>query len=89
MPIILDGDISSCTDQVQGQLWITGRKWSDFVLYCPALKSIDKDLTIITVQRDDDYIAELEKDLHKFNQLVNEYEQILRTDKGEWPWATK
>lgn len=77
MPILLDGDISACEDQVQGQLWITGRKWSDFVLYCPALKSIGKDLTIIRVERDDDYIEALESDLMGFNTLVESYKIIL------------
>lgn len=78
MPILLDGDMSSCTDQVQGQLWITGRKWSHFVLYCPALKVIGKDLTIIEVERDDDYIEALEADMWEFDRLVTKYEQQLR-----------
>jgi hypothetical protein len=77
--ILLTGDIGECMDQVQGGLWITGRKWCDFVLYCPALVKIGKDLTIIRVVRDDEYIAELEKDLLEFNCLVNEYETKLRS----------
>ena len=77
--IILNGDIGDCTDQIQGGLWITVRKWCDFVLYCPALAKIGKDLTIIRVVRDDEYIAELEKDLLEFNCLVNEYETKLRS----------
>lgn len=78
MPILLENDISKTIDQVQGQLWITGRKWSDFVLYCPALKCIGKDLTIITVERDDDYIEALEKDLIEFDKLVDEYQLKLQ-----------
>ena len=78
MPILLENDIESCTDQVQGQLWITGRKWSHFVLYCPALKVIGKDLTIIQVERDDDYIEALEADMWEFDRLVTKYEQQLR-----------
>lgn len=78
MPILLDDDISDCIDQVQGALWITGRKWADFVLYCPALKNIDRDLTIITVKRDEKFIEELEADMLKFNDLVNQYESKLR-----------
>ncbi len=77
MPILLDGDIESCEDQVQGQLWITGRKWSDFVLYCPALKSIGKDLTIIRVDRDDSFIDAMEIELLEFNTLVETYKNIL------------
>lgn len=77
MPILLDGDISKCKDQVQGQLWISGRKWSDFVLYCPALKCIGKDMTIIRVERDDDYIDAMETDLLQFNDLVEQYRATL------------
>ena len=77
MPILLDGDISKTIDQVQGQLWITGRAWADFVLYCPALKSIGKDLTIIKVDRDDDYIEKLEADLIEFDKLVGDYQKLL------------
>lgn len=78
MPILLENNIDDCTDQVQGQLWIAGRKWSHFVLYCPALACIDKDLTIIEVERDDDYIAELESDMWEFDRLVTKYEQQLK-----------
>jgi len=77
MPILLNGDISSCEDQVQGQLWITGRKWSDFVLYCPALKSIGKDLTIIRVERDETFIEAMEIELLEFNTLVESYKILL------------
>lgn len=78
MPILLENDISDCEYQVQGQLWVTGRKWADFVLYCPALKSIGKDLTVFRVERDDKFIDAMEINLLKFNQLVNEYEAKLR-----------
>jgi hypothetical protein len=73
MPILLNGDISDCTDQIQGGMWITGRKAWDFVLYCPALKKVDKDLTVFNVARDDNYIEKLEKDLLEFNRLVESY----------------
>ena len=77
MPILLDGNLEDIEAQMQGQMWVTDRKYCDFVLYCPALKPIDKDLTIITVQRDDDYIAEMEEGLIEFDKLVNEYKTIL------------
>lgn len=77
MPILLENDVSKSTDQVQGQLWITGKKWSDFVLYCPALKAINKELTIIRVERDDNYIEALESDLLEFDKLVIKYQHKL------------
>ena len=78
MPIILDDDISDCIDQVQGGMWITGRKYGHFVLYCPALKSVNKELKIIEVLRNDDYIEELEADLMEFDRLVEEYKNTLQ-----------
>lgn len=78
MPIILEGDISDCADQVQGQLWIIGRKWADFCLYCPALDVVGKKLTRFRVDRDDNYIEELEQDMLAFDDLVTDFEQKLR-----------
>ena len=75
--ILLSNDISDCMDQVQGGMWITGRKWADFVLYCPTLECVNKHLTVIRVNRDDNYIAELERDLVEFNRLVESYKLKL------------
>ena len=77
MPIILQGDISDCMDQIQGGMWLTGRKYWHFVLYCPALKAVNRHLTIFEVQRDDDYIEQMEKDLWEFNRLVEKYKLEL------------
>lgn len=78
MPIILDGDISDCEYQVQGQLWVTGRKWCDFVLYCPSLESIGRDLTVFRVNRNEDFIEKMEKDLLGFNALVELFQEKLK-----------
>jgi hypothetical protein len=75
--IILSKDISDEMDQIQGGLWITGRKWCEFVLYCPALESIGKDITRFKVERDDDYIEALELDLLRFDKLVESYVEKL------------
>ena len=40
--------------QVQGCMWITGRKWWDFVSYHPEMDSF-----ITRVERDDEYISKL------------------------------
>ena len=77
MPILLDGDISSCIDQVQGGMWITEREYCDFCLYCPALENIGRDLEIFTIYRDQEYIDGLEKDLAEFNDLVEHYRKTL------------
>lgn len=76
--VILSGDISEFTDQVQGCLWLTGRAWWHFGLYVPALASIGRELTVFNVPRDDDYIDAMAADLLAFDALVCEYESALR-----------
>lgn len=79
MPILLGGDLSEVMDQIQGNMWITGRKWWHFGLYLPQLESVGRDLTLIRVERDDTYIAELEADLLAFNALVEQYKHMIET----------
>jgi hypothetical protein len=76
--ILLAGNLYEFRDQVQGGMWITGRPWWHFCLYCPALAMVGKALTIFDVARDDDYIEALEQDLLEFNALVQQYEARLR-----------
>lgn len=80
--ILLDGDMSEFKDQVQGCLWLTGRKWWHFCLYCPALAPIGKELTIHEVERDDDYIEELEADLIDFDKVVMNYQSLLQMEEA-------
>lgn len=76
--ILVDGDASDVITQCDGGMWITGRKWWEFVLYCPALASIGRELTIHRIERDDNRIEKLEADLMLFAELVSGYEQVLR-----------
>lgn len=76
--IVLSGDIDEFKDQVQGGMWITGRQWWHFCLYCPALALVGKALTVFHVERDDDYIEAMEADLIEFDGLVASYERALR-----------
>jgi len=77
--VLLTGDISEFLDQIQGGMWITGRKWWDFCLYCPALESIGLQLWHRRVERDDNYIEQLEADLIEFEKLVSQNEDSLRS----------
>lgn len=79
--VLLDGDISEFMDQVQGGMWITGRRWWDFCLYCPALERIGLQLWHRRVERDDNYIDAMEMDLIAFERLVTENETALRNFK--------
>lgn len=60
--------------QVQGQLWISGRQWCDFVSYWPGLP-----IFIKRVERDESYIASLSVAVGEF---VTEMNQIIQKYKG-------
>ena len=79
--VLLTGDISEFMDQIQGGMWITGRRYWDFCLYCPALESIGLQLWHRRVERDDNYIDQMEMDLIAFERLVTENETELRNFK--------
>lgn len=76
--VLLDEDLSEFADQVQGGMWITGRKYWHFALYCPALAPIGKELWWREWKRDDDYIEKMEADLIAFKALVDANEAALR-----------
>lgn len=64
--------------QVQGYLWITGRKWCDFVVFDPRWPE-DLRLSVTRIERDDKMIAELAERIELFHQLVvSRLKQILR-----------
>ena len=62
--------------QTQGYLWITGRKWCDFVSYDPRLPH-GLDLYIQRVLRDDVYIAELAGNVMQFLAEVDAQHKAL------------
>ncbi|MCT9125371.1 lambda exonuclease family protein [Cupriavidus gilardii] len=76
--ILLSGDTTDVIDQCDGGMWITGRTYWDFCLYCPALEPIGRALTVHRIQRDDNRIEALEKDLMQFAALVADFERVLR-----------
>ena len=81
MRILETGDISEYIHQIQGGLWVTGRKWCDFVLGIPDLAALNNgnDLFVKRVHRDENFIEQLEIDLLDFDARVTEYEFKLRT----------
>jgi hypothetical protein len=56
--------------QVQGYLWISGRKWLDFVSYDPRFEDIGLELSITRVERDDVFISELEARALAFWEII-------------------
>ena len=60
--------------QVQGQLFVTGRKWCDFCSYYPGLKPL-----VVRVDRDEEFIEKLESELVAFSDKLDE---VCVTIKG-------
>lgn len=68
---ILDNKLpSTYKAQVQGQLWVSGRKWCDFVSYDP--RYTKRPYWYIRVERDEKYIAEVEVKINKFVEEMKE-----------------
>ena len=64
--------------QLQGQLWVTQRAWTDFVSYCPGLP-----LFVKRVERDDKRIAEIKVGVEEFNQELDQLvDRIQRITKA-------
>lgn len=74
----LTGDTSEYDHQMQGGMWITGRKWCDFIMYVPDLAPVGKDLYIKRVLRDDGFIDAMVQQLTDFEKLVATTEAMWR-----------
>jgi hypothetical protein len=58
--------------QVQGNLWITGRRWWDYCSYSPLLPEHLR-LQVYRVDRDDEYISTLSTEVSRFLEEVDDY----------------
>lgn len=65
-------------DQMQWQMACTGRKWCDFVSFDPRMPQ-GLQLFVKRVERDDEYIAELESEVAAFLQEVSDKVQKLKS----------
>lgn len=85
---VVSGDISEYIDQCNGAMWLFHRKWVDLCLWAPDLPG--EKLFVRRIVRDDNVIAELERDLLAFARMVGEYEAALRKLIGAAdvpPWS--
>lgn len=72
------GDTSEYDHQMQGGLWLTGRKWVDFIMYVPDLAAAGKELYVKRIMRDEAFIDDMVARLSQFDLMVQEYEAIFR-----------
>lgn len=69
--------------QVQGNLWVTERKWWDFNSYCPTMPARHR-LYTFRVLRDEEYIANLAKEVETFLCEVDAlHKQLMEEDNLE------
>ena len=73
------GDTAEYEHQMQGGMWITGRKWCDFIMYVPDLAAVGKDLFVKRIERDDVFIDLMVDRLAEFDKLVGKYADVLRS----------
>ena len=62
--------------QMQGQMWLTGRKWCDFVSFDPRLPE-NAQLFVARVERDEEFIKELEQEVKQFLQEVEAEQEFV------------
>lgn len=64
--------------QIQGAMWITGRKWWDFVSYHSATDDLGLALYVVRDYRDDEYIGRLVSAVRNFRARLEETIEQLR-----------
>jgi exodeoxyribonuclease (lambda-induced) len=75
---VMEGDLSEYQHQMQGGMWITGRKWCDFIMYVPDLRNAGKDLYVKRVMRDDAFIDAMVLELAAFARRVSDREILFK-----------
>jgi hypothetical protein len=81
---LLDKEVpSKYVKQMQWQMACTGRKWCDFVSYDPRMPE-DMQLFMSRIDRDDEFIIELEREVEKFlSELEDKIVALEKTYKKE------
>jgi hypothetical protein len=74
---LLNGMPEEHIPQMQFELWVTGRKWSDFVSYDPRMPE-EMSLYVQRIHRDEAYISALAKECEAFWGEVQEMVASLR-----------
>jgi hypothetical protein len=78
MHYVLHGAPDEYRPQAQGQLWVTGRKWVDLLCFHPSIESV-----LVRVERDEDYIADMEAVVFAFADRLAEAKERLAGDRAK------
>ncbi|QSM00622.1 YqaJ viral recombinase family protein [Oceanospirillum phage vB_OliS_GJ44] len=78
---VINGMPSEHMPQIQGNLLVNGRQWCDFISFDPRIDGEHR-LYVQRIERDEKYIANLEKKLNNFSSKMQE---TLKTSFGiDW-----
>lgn len=75
---VMEGDLTEYQHQMQGGMWITGRKWCDFIMCVPDLENAGKDLFVKRVMRNDEFIDAMVIELAAFARRVSDREFLFK-----------
>ena len=64
---------SEYLQQVQGQMYVTGRPWCDFFSYYPDMKPL-----LIRVERDENFISKLSSELKAFCEELQDVVNVIK-----------
>lgn len=77
LEILVSNEIpKEAVDQMQGLMYITNRKWWDFVSFNPDFVE-GKQLMIIRLERDEVWVEKFEGRLQESIEIINNYKSIL------------
>ena len=68
--------------QVQGNMFITGRKWCDYISYDPRFPQ-RLQLFVVRVEADEDYHETLQEQLIQFCNEIEQRLEVINNTKGE------
>lgn len=66
--------------QIQGQIWVCGLDWVDFVSFDPRIEGKAR-MSIVRVEKDIEFIQNLERQIINFNEKLNEMWEILTKEE--------
>lgn len=79
--VMVHGDISEYRDQCLGEMWLLGLDWVDLTLWCPDLMF----MKVLRIEREEDEIEALERDMLAFDALVESLRLKLRAALEDMP----
>jgi hypothetical protein len=77
------GDVGDYMHQMQTGLWLTGRKWCDFIMYVPELEPAGNHLYVKRIFRDEAFIDEMVGKLLTVAGKVAQAEAVFRKQVKE------